>query len=104
MDIAKTALAYCIIATGQYADNNAGLTGRLAQIKELLGNESLPPGVTSPYYSLLGLAAQSFQDKNESSVDVDFMHLGPSDFKTLMLETEMQIAARSKEKGLPTSR
>jgi len=104
IEIAKTALAYGIIAAGQYADNNAGLISIFTQIKEHLANESVPNGIVSPYYSMLGLASQSFVDKNGSTVDVDFVHLGTYDFKTLIREAEVQIAARSKEKDSPASR
>lgn len=95
----EISLAYCIMAVAQFASSTKELDALLKEADQVLATRSLPDAVSTPFSQMLGIASQSFVDKKGNATPIqDVTELGCRDFKALILQARMQIAARVKSK------
>ncbi len=91
-----TALAYCIIAAGEFAQPTPAITDLLEKVRTSVGKTSVPEGVSWPEKAYLGAAGMSFV--NEKGVDFDSAGLLQNEkltYEDLVWAARLKMAIRT---------
>ena len=99
-DVPASALAYCIIAAGEFAEPTPALTDMLEQVKTTLGKLPVPEAVNWPQKSYLGAASMSFVDEAGDGFDsAGLMQKDKQTFEDLVWSARLKMAIRGTKKA-----
>jgi hypothetical protein len=93
-----SALAYCIIAAGEFAKPTPELLDLLEQVRKTLGKLPVPASVDWPDRSYLGAVSMSFVDKKGEGFDsAGLMQKETQTFEDLVSGARLKMAIREKK-------
>lgn len=92
-----SALAYCVIAAGEFAQPTPELLELLEQTQSKLGKHAVPDAVNWPQRQYLGAASMSFVDANGDGFDsAGLMQEDNQTFADLVSAARLKMAIRGK--------
>ena len=94
-EVPAGALAYCVIAAGEFAQATPALVDLLEQVKAKLGKVPVPAEINWPQKSYLGAASMSFVDEAGDGFDsAGLMQKEKLTFEDLVWSARLKMAIR----------